>query len=202
MLMEIDLGFLEDNEVDVKSGIEYTGGKEKYLSALKRYYQNYEDNREKLEKLWADRDMENYAIQVHALKSNSRMVGANDLADAFEALETAAGEGNTSFIDENSMMTIEKYSQFAELIKPIGEADIEKPAGEISGEEARELSKELLDTLDECDDEKSLELAKKLCGYPFRLRQREQMNQAVKLITEFRYDDAADIVREITGSIE
>ena len=40
MLMEIDLGFLEDNEVDVKSGIEYTGGKEKYLSALKRYYQN------------------------------------------------------------------------------------------------------------------------------------------------------------------
>lgn len=200
--MEIDLGFLEDNEVDVKSGIEYTGGKEKYLSALKRYYQNYEDNREKFEKLWADRDMENYAIQVHALKSNSRMVGAYDLADAFEALEAAAGEGNTSFIDENSMMTIEKYSQFAELIKPIGEADIEKPADEISGEEARELSKELLDTLDEYDDEKSLELAKKLCGYPFRLRQREQMNQAVKLITEFRYDDAADIVREITGSIE
>jgi HPt (histidine-containing phosphotransfer) domain-containing protein len=202
MLMEIDLGFLEDNEVDVKSGIEYTGGKEKYLSALKRYYQNYEDNREKLEKLWADRDMENYTIQVHALKSNSRMVGANDLADAFEALEAAAGEGNASFIDENFVMTIEKYSQFAELIKPIGEADIEKPAGEISGEEARELSKELLDTLDEYDDEKSLELAKKLCGYPFRLRQREQMNEAVKLITEFRYDDAADIVREITGSIE
>ncbi len=200
--MEIDLGFLEDNEVDVKSGIEYTGGKEKYLSALKRYYQNYEDNREKLEKLWADRDMENYTIQVHALKSNSRMVGANDLADAFEALEAAAGEGNASFIDENFVMTIEKYSQFAELIKPIGEADIEKPAGEISGEEARELSKELLDTLDEYDDEKSLELAKKLCGYPFRLRQREQMNEAVKLITEFRYDDAADIVREITGSIE
>ncbi len=202
MLMEIDLGFLEDNEVDVKSGIEYTGGKEKYLSALKRYYQNYEDNREKLEKLWADRDMENYTIQVHALKSNSRMVGANDLADAFEGLEAAAGEGNASFIDENFVMTIEKYSQFAELIKPIGEADIEKPAGEISGEEARELSKELLDTLDEYDDEKSLELAKKLCGYPFRLRQREQMNEAVKLITEFRYDDAADIVREITGSIE
>ncbi len=202
MLMEIDLGFLEDNEVDIKSGIEYTGGKEKYLSALKRYYQNYEDNREKLEKLWADRDMENYTIQVHALKSNSRMVGTNDLADAFEALEAAAGEGNASFIDENFVMTIEKYSQFAELIKPIVEADIEKPAGEISGEEARELSKELLDTIDEYDDEKSLELAKKLCGYPFRLRQREQMNEAVKLITEFRYDDAADIVREITGSIE
>jgi HPt (histidine-containing phosphotransfer) domain-containing protein len=202
MLMEIDLGFLEDNEVHVKSGIEYTGGKEKYLSALKRYYQNYEDNREKLEKLWADRDMENYMIQVHALKSNSRMVGANALAEAFEAHETAAGEGNSSFIDENSMMTIEEYSQFVELIKPIGEADIEKPADEISGEEAIELSKELLDTLDEYDDEKSLELAKKLCGYPFRPRQREQMNQAIKLITEFRYDDAADIVREITGSIE
>ena len=89
-----------------------------------------------------------------------------------------------------------------ELIKPIGEADIEKPADEISGDIAKELSEELLTVLDDYDDEKSLELAKKLSGYPFRPRQRELMDQAMNLISDFRYDDAADIIREITETID
>ncbi len=200
--MEIDISFLENNGIDTKAGMEYTGGKEKYLSALKRYYVNYRDNREKLEKTYAKGDMENYMIQVHALKSNSRMVGATSLADAFEALEQAAGDGNISFITENGEKALLNYSEFVDLIKPIGEAEIEKPADEISGEVAKELSKELLTTLDDYDDEKSLELAKKLRGYPFRIRQGEKMNQAIKLISEFRYDDAADIIREITETID
>lgn len=200
--MQIDIDFLENYGIDTALGIEYTGGREKYLSALKRYYTNYGTNKEKLEKLYANGDTENYMIQVHALKSNSKMVGATSLADAFEALEQAAGEGNTSFISENGEKTLLKYSEFVELIKPIGEADIEKPADEISGDIAKELSEELLTVLDDYDDEKSLELAKKLSGYPFRPRQRELMDQAMKLISDFRYDDAANIIREITETID
>lgn len=200
--MQIDIDFLENYGIDTALGMEYTGGREKYLSALKRYYTNYGTNKEKLEKLYANGDIENYMIQVHALKSNSKMVGATSLADAFEALEQAAGDGNTSFISENGEKTLLKYSEFVELIKPIGEADIEKPADEISGDIAKELSEELLTVLDDYDDEKSLELAKKLSGYPFRPRQRELMDQAIKLISDFRYDDAADIIREITETID
>lgn len=200
--MDLDLGFLADNGIDTKLGEEYTGGKDKYLSALKRYYTNYESNREKIENLYAEGDMENYMIQVHALKSNSKMVGATSLAGEFEALEHAAREGNSSFIAENEEKVLLNYDRFVELIKPIGEADIEKPADEISGDVAKEIVKELLVTLDDYDDEKSMELAKKLRGYPFRMRQRDEMDQAIKLISEFKYDDAEDIIREISETIE
>jgi hypothetical protein len=47
-----------------------------------------------------------------------------------------------------------------------------------------------------------MELAKKLSGYPFRLRQKEELNKAIKLIADFNYDDAADIIRDITKAIE
>ena len=48
--MEIDLGFLKDAGIDVKTGIEYTGGQEKYISALSRFFKGYEDNAAKIQK--------------------------------------------------------------------------------------------------------------------------------------------------------
>ncbi len=200
--MDINLDFLEEKGIDTTSGMEYTGGKAKYLSALKRYYLNYEGNRNKLVEFLEKDDLENYGILVHALKSNSRMVGATSLAEFFESLEHAAGEGNSSFIEENKEKALREYGEFVELIRPIGEADIEKPADEISGETALEVVKELLAALDDFDDEKSMELAKKLSGYPFRPRQRDEMNRAMQLIADFNYDDAAAIIGEVAESIE
>ncbi len=200
--MEFDLGFLEEKGIDTKTGLEYTGGMEKYLSAIKRYYSNFESNKEKLIKYFEDGDLKNYMIQVHALKSNSKMVGATDLAKDFEALEQASREGDKTFVSDNGERVLQKYCEFVNLIKPIGEADIEKPADEIDGERAREVTELLLEALDDFDDEKSLELAKILSGYPFRLRQKEELGKAIKLITQFEYDDAAEIIREISESIE
>jgi HPt (histidine-containing phosphotransfer) domain-containing protein len=200
--MSIDFSFLEEKGIDTKLGKEYTGGTEKYLSALKRYFSNYEGNRKKIEDFYACGDFENYMIQVHALKSNSEMVGAISLSEEFEALEKAASEGNISFIELNGEKALLKYGEFVELLRPIGEADIEMPANEINGEEALLLSKELLEALDDYDEEKSAELAKKLLGYPFRMRQQGEMNKAIKLISDFCYDDAAEIIKEISGTIE
>ena len=200
--MSIDLSFLEENGIDTKLGKEYTGGTEKYLSALKRYFSNYEANRKKVEDFYAAGDIENYMIQVHALKSNSQMVGAISLSEEFAALEKAASKGNISFIEINGEKTLSKYGELVELLRPIGEADIEMPANEITGKEALLLSKELLEALDDYNEEKSAELAKKLLGYPFRLRQREEMKKAIKLISDFCYDDAADIIKNISGTIE
>ncbi|MCR5403943.1 MAG: hypothetical protein K6E91_09045 [Butyrivibrio sp.] len=200
--MSIDLSFLEEKGIDTKLGKEYTGGTEKYLSALKRYFSNYEDNRKKAEDCYAGGDIKNYMVQVHALKSNSRMVGAISLSEEFEALEKAASEGDISFIAANGEKTLSRYGELVELLRPIGEAEIEMPANEITGGEALLLSKELLEALDDYDEEKSAELARKLSGYPFRLRQRGEMNRAIKLISDFCYDDAAEIIKEISETIE
>jgi HPt (histidine-containing phosphotransfer) domain-containing protein len=200
--MEFDLTFLQNAGIDTELGMQYTGGRDKYLSALKRFYSAYDGNREMLSKFLDSAEIDNFRILVHALKSNSKMVGAGELSSSFETLEEAAEKGDTDFIKENGEKILLKYGEFAELIKPIGEADIEKPADEIDGERALELVKELLVALDDFDDEESMKLAKELSGYPFRLTQKESLNRAIKLISDFNYDDAAGIIEAISKSIQ
>ena len=100
--MEFDFGILEAKGISTKDGIGFTGGNEKYVSAMQRYFKSYEANKKAVTELLASGDIEGYAIKVHSLKSNSRMIGANELAGAFEELELAAKEGNTAHINEKT----------------------------------------------------------------------------------------------------
>lgn len=83
---------IEGIELDAKSGIEFTGGQDKYVSALQRFYKDYEENKNKLKGFYEARDYENYMIIVHALKNNAKMIGAIELSKNFEILELAAKE--------------------------------------------------------------------------------------------------------------
>ena len=200
--MEMDISFLDTKGIDTRTGIEFTGNKEKYISALKRYFNSYEDNCRKVSELYDKGDMDNYSITVHALKSNSKMVGAMALAGLFEKLEIASREGGITYVRENHNKMLDAYRDFVELIRPIGEADVEPPADEIGAERAKEIVKGLLEALDDFDDEKSKDLAGKLSGYPFRLTQKDLLTKAIKLIDDFMYDDAAGIIKEISETIE
>lgn len=198
----MDISFLDAKGIDTRTGIEFTGNKEKYISALKRYFNGFEDNSRKISEFYEKGDMDSYSITVHALKSNSKMIGAMALAEFFEKLEIASREGGITYVRENHNKMLEAYREFVELIRPIGEADVAPPADEIGAERAKEIASELLEALDDFDDEKSKELAVKLSGYPFRLTQKDLLSKAIKLIDGFMYDDAAGIIKEISETIE
>ena len=117
--MEFDFGVLEAKGISTKDGIGFTGGNEKYVSAMQRYFKGYESNRKAVEDLLASGDIEGYAIKVHSLKSNSRMIGANELAGAFEELELAANKGDTELIKEKHGEIKALYNRAAEDIKSV-----------------------------------------------------------------------------------
>ena len=60
-----------------------------------------DDTRAELEKHYSDRNIKEYTIKVHALKSSARIIGATDLADSAQALEDAGKRGDERFISEN-----------------------------------------------------------------------------------------------------
>jgi HPt (histidine-containing phosphotransfer) domain-containing protein len=198
----MDISFLNAKGIDTRTGIEFTGNMEKYISALKRYFNSYEDNRKKILELYEKGDMDNYSIAVHALKSNSKMVGAMALAESFQKLEIASREGGYTYVKENHERVLEAYRDFTELIRPIAEADTAQPADEIGGERAKEIVSDLLEALDDFDDDKSRDLAEKLSGYPFGATEKEKLERAVRHIDSFMYDDAAEIIKEISQTIE
>jgi HPt (histidine-containing phosphotransfer) domain-containing protein len=200
--MEQDMTWLYGTGLDVKAGLDYTGGQEKYLSALQRFYRNYEKNRDKVSEFFEAKDNENLMITVHALKSNARMIGAMELSSGFEALETAAGEKDEEFLRQMMPVTMKAYGELIEKLSPIGEMEGLRAADELTAEEAQKTAKELLEALDEFDDELAGQLVQKLSGYPFRITWRDKLKEAAGCIDDFMYDEAAKIIREILPAIE
>lgn len=200
--MEFDLKEAEKLGVDPKTGMEYTGGKDRYLSALQRYYKSSETNKRKVREYLSEGDMENFCITVHSLKSNSKMIGATELASRFEELEISSREGDEEFLRAHTEKAMEKYEELLDALSPLGEMESLKSPGELTAEEAGKTAEELLAALDDFDDEVSLQLAEKLSGYPFRITQRGKLREATELIRDFMYDEAAELIREIIPEIE
>ena len=76
-----------------------------------------------------------------------------------------------------------------------------KADGELNAEEAKEVLENLLNPLDEFDDDNSLEYARKLMGYPFRVTQKNRLKEAIDLISDFMYEEAIEIIKEISTEI-
>ncbi len=197
-----DISWLDEKGISTKDGIGYTGSEERYIAALQRFFKGYEKNRKAVEEMLATSDTEAFCIRVHSLKSNARMIGAAELADAFEELELASKRFDVALMKEKTAPALEMYAQLIETIRPIGEMESVKIRGEITAEEAREVAAKLLEALDDFDDELSAELTGKLLGYPFRLTQKEKLKEAMENIKDFMYDEAAALIRGIIPAIE
>ena len=202
MNMAYDLTCLIEAGLDTKAGMDYTGGEDKYVSAVQRYYKNFEKNKAKVEEYYSNKDFESYMITVHALKSNSRMIGAMELGKEFEYLENAARERDYPVMAQKTLETLSNFENLVKKISPIGQMEKVSAAGEISADVAKATADELLVSLDDFDDDLSKKLATKLSGYPFRITQRDRLKEAIALIDDFMYDEAAEIIKEIYPAIE
>ncbi|MBR1832029.1 MAG: hypothetical protein IJ784_06300 [Ruminiclostridium sp.] len=200
--MEQKLQELQALGLDTDTGIMFTGSPEKYIPAIARYVRSCEDNISGIREHLASGDMQRYTIAVHAVKSNSKMIGHTELFKAFESLEAAGKRDDLAFIGENNDRILERYAEAAEQLKPFAEGPAEAAAPAIALAEAGETAEKLLEALDDFDDELSAELVTRLSGYPFGDGDREKLAETKKLISDFMYDEAADLIRELQGRLQ
>ena len=105
--------------LNVEDALKLVGSEKLFLDILKDYYtaipkkakliQNYKDNQE-----W-----HNYTIEVHALKSASKQIGAYELSDKAAALEAAGNAGDTDMIQKDTDSLLELYLHYIEVLAPI-----------------------------------------------------------------------------------
>lgn len=200
--MDYDFEWINEIGLDTKAGMGYTGGQDKYISALQRFYKSFDKNVNKVDGFLLKEDYEGYMITVHALKSNAKMIGAMELSKLFEALEEASREQQIDVVKRDTPNVIQEYGSLVKKLAPIGEIGEFHAADEISGEKAKQVAEELLQALDDFDDDGSKELILRLSGYPFRTTQKEILKTALSYIEDFMYDEAADAVKEVIPSIE
>jgi len=106
------------SEFDYESGMAYCGEDEEFFSEMLSDYAN-SDRPEKLTKFYNEKDWKNYAIEVHTLKGNSRMMGLPQLGAKCEELQNAAKAMDEEILLSKHDIMMKDYLEYIKCIKEI-----------------------------------------------------------------------------------
>ena len=117
---------LEEMGVDTGIGLKYcSNDKDFYRSMLSEYVRGRAEKEEGLKKSIKTKDMREYAVYVHAIKSSSKMIGASLLSEQAAKLEAAADNSDIdTVLDEHDLM-MDRYISLTESIRPLIPDDTE-----------------------------------------------------------------------------
>lgn len=108
-----DISFL-----NTKSALDLLKTEQLFQMVLMEYYHSIDKKIASIESHFKNKDWKNYTIEVHALKSTSRQIGADELADLAEELEKAGKSLNVDFIEENNEKAMTMYRELKEKLSP------------------------------------------------------------------------------------
>ena len=109
---------LREAGIDPDTGLGYCRqDRALYLTLLREYARSAEEKAPCMQQYFEARDWKQYRILAHSLKSSSRMIGLESLAEKAAALEAAADRENEAVILEAHPAAMEQYRQAAEAIR-------------------------------------------------------------------------------------
>ncbi len=122
---DADFALLRQAGISPEEGMKYCqNDRALYQMMLGEYVRGARDKIPALEGYLAKGDWANYAVQVHSVKSTSRMIGAGDLADTAMVLETAADSGDAVTVENGHPELLARLRTTLEAVgKVCGETD-------------------------------------------------------------------------------
>ncbi len=124
--------------IDTQEGILHAGTKELFVSLLGYFYKIIDLKAAKIENCLADGLIRDLTIEVHALATNAKMIGAAELAEGFSRLERYGNEKNSEALERETPEVLRQYRNFKSILEPFAET---------AAQEKKEASKETLISL-------------------------------------------------------
>ena len=99
--------YLLDNGIDYKKGVELFGDITTYKEMLRDWNKDSLSKFKKIKELLDKKDMPNYSVEVHSLKSDAKYFGMDKLASISLDHELKSKENDTDYVSKN-FKTLEK----------------------------------------------------------------------------------------------
>lgn len=206
---------LEQAGINVKLGFSYCGDREGFRDIVQMYHAQGAVRNRQLEQLYEEENWKNYAIAAHALKSNSKGIGAEALAELALNLEMAGKENRADYILEHHEELIEKHNELLHVIAassfiypegyhdPASEGDGAAQAAEEKREADRSAAEETPAEADAASLDRQMELLReKIDNY-----ESEGLKEILEQLAKYRYHDMdlkemADEIRNRTEDFD
>ncbi|MBP5304288.1 MAG: response regulator [Lachnospiraceae bacterium] len=179
-------GLKEIDEIDINSGIKNCGSIDGYLSVLDVFVKTASFKADEIESLYRDRDLENYTIKVHALKSSARIIGAMELSDMARELENAGKNGDNKYIDENTGKLIADYRSLYDKLSILNK--VKEKQEKIDPEMLKEAYQTAAEIAESMDYGLMDDLLNSLKKYDFSDNDAKAVSEMEKALTELDFD--------------
>ena len=157
---------LSGSLIDTGEGIKNSGTIDSYMALLKIFYESIDEKKEELERFYKERDLKNYMIKVHALKSSARIIGAKEFGEEAQKLEDAGKAEDVAYINTHHREFMEEYAGFYSLLSGVIE-EYESDAGKPEADEyfIAAVFEEIKDAAEDMDCERLDSIFAEMDGY-------------------------------------
>jgi signal transduction histidine kinase/FixJ family two-component response regulator/HPt (histidine-containing phosphotransfer) domain-containing protein len=185
-------------EIDVETGLQRVNGiQDMYKNNLKLFHEKLIQDNNKLALYLSGKDIGNFAISVHSLKSMLASVGAQDLSNQAFKLEQASKKSDVDFCIENfpsfSLRLKKLYEQLF-IIFPRETKEIK-----IKGDTAYLLEnvQKAMDAVNVFNVDAGTGALKNIINYDFGDEINTRLENALKALKQYQYDEALNELKKI-----
>ena len=127
--------------IDYEAAVTNCGTEDTFVQALEIFYNSLDKKADEIEGFEREKDIKNYTIKVHALKSAARLVGALKLSEDAKYLEACGDKNDVAEIEAKTPSLLSMYRSYKPVLSKIfgasDEPDMSLP--EIPVEELHEM---------------------------------------------------------------
>lgn len=109
---------LQVEGIDISEGIKLTGSKEFLYEILGDYCTLIDSKIRSIQQYLEDERIRDFTVEVHALKSSSRMIGATMLSEQFRMLEELGNANDVEKIKQETPKVLEHYKKYKTWLAP------------------------------------------------------------------------------------
>ena len=192
---------IEVGDLDVSFALKFLGSEELFWTVLKVYYHSIEKKAELIKAMEEQEDWPGFTIEVHALKSSSKQIGAISLSEKAAALEKAGNARDAAFIHRRTDEMLLQYVGYQTILEPFcTEKEEAEDRQEASVEKLREFFADMRMALEDLDMDKMEEVIRDMKMYGYRGWQKDLFEKLKIAVEEVEVDNCENILQRWESS--
>ena len=192
-----------DNEWEYVTGLDmheakqYNPDRESFDQLLKMYYDTIESKAKQIEEYEQSEQIKEYTIQVHALKSSSRIIGATVISELAARLEAAGNAEDLNKIHKDTPLLLALYRKYREFLEPFVPKEEEAEKVEASNEEIIVKLSLLKSAMEEFDLNSADDIMKEIQEIKIPDVLQEDFETLQEYITNFNVEETPKLIDEM-----